>query len=279
MTGYSIFEDTLADMTWPAVEQAAQANTPLLVPVAVIEQHSRHLPLATDTYAAYLLCTLIKRGLAEAGIASVIAPPYYFGVNSTTGTFPGSLTVRAETMAKVLTETLENCARWGFRRQFIVNHHGDPVHSSAVLRTIRALRAEGIEATLVLAGQALGWVDATRVRGDDAVLLVPDSEVTAAARTHLTKSKLDVHAAERETSLIMRFFPGTLAPGVDIRGLEPVPETMEQFRDAETVGGWRALSPDGHIGDPAVATPENGRLYELEATDAVAAIAEALRDG
>jgi creatinine amidohydrolase len=277
VTGYSIFADTLADMTWPAVEQAAQANTPLLVPVAVIEQHSWHLPLATDTYAAHLLCSLIKRGLAQAGIASVIAPPYYLGVNSTTGTFPGSFTVRAETMAAVLTETLENCARWGFRRQFVVNHHGDPVHNGAVMRTIRALRAGGVEATLVLGGQALDWVDVARVQGNDAVLMVPCSEKTTAARGRLTKSALDVHAGERETSLVMRFFPETLAPDVDIRGLAPVPETLEQFQDAQSAGGWRALSPQGHMGDPAAATPENGELYELEAADAAVAIAEFLR--
>ena len=54
------------------------------MPVAVIEQHSHHLPLATDTYGAYLLCSLIQKDLAERGIQVLIAPPYYFGVNATT---------------------------------------------------------------------------------------------------------------------------------------------------------------------------------------------------
>ncbi len=92
MSGYSIFAGTLADMTWPEVEAAGSQNTPLLVPVAVIEQHSRHLPLATDTYGAYLLCSLIQEHLADRGVQVLIAPPYYFGVNATTSMFPGSLT-------------------------------------------------------------------------------------------------------------------------------------------------------------------------------------------
>jgi creatinine amidohydrolase/Fe(II)-dependent formamide hydrolase-like protein len=106
---------------------------------------------------------------------------------------------------------------------------------------------------------------------------VQDSEATRAARVRLTRSALDVHAGERETSLIMRFYPDTLARGVDIRTIEPVPDTMREFLWAETSGGWRALSPQGHIGDPAKATSENGELYLWEAADMAAAIEHFLR--
>ncbi|OFW57952.1 MAG: hypothetical protein A2133_07645 [Actinobacteria bacterium RBG_16_64_13] len=285
MKGYSIFAGTLADMTWPQVEEAAEANTPLLVPVAVIEQHGHHLPLATDTYGAHLLCTLIKGELANFGIASVVAPPYYFGVNASTSMFPGSLTVRPETMVTVLTEILENCAQWGFRRQFIVNHHGDPQHNRALVQIIHSLRARGVEATYVLGGLIAGFVDLddpapfgeSAPLSDEELIRVQDSETTGAARARLTRSSLDVHAGERETSLIMRFFPETLAQGVDVRSIEPVPDDMRAFLRAETSGGWRELSPQGHIGDPARAAAENGELYQLEAVDMAAAIAEFLR--
>ncbi len=281
MKGYSVFSDTLADLTWPEVEKAARENTPLLVPVAVIEQHGPHLPLATDTYGAYLFCKLIKKELAQSDMPTVIAPPYYFGVNSTTGMFPGSFTVKADTMVRVLTETLENCAAWGFRRQFIVNHHGDPEHNGAVARTVQALRAKGVEATWVLGGQALDWMDPSDPKSSldsmsmshDAILRVPDSEATRLARARLTRSALDVHAGERETSLIMRFFPDTLAQDVDIQSIEPIPETMEAFKQAESGRGWRELSPQGHMGHPAIATIENAELYPLEAADMAAAIA------
>ena len=83
-SGYSVFAGTLADMTWPEVEEAGARDTPILVPVAVIEQHSLHLPLATDTYGAHLLCSLIQKELAARDIPVLIAPPYYFGVNATT---------------------------------------------------------------------------------------------------------------------------------------------------------------------------------------------------
>jgi creatinine amidohydrolase len=284
--GYSIFAGTLADMTWPEVEAAGARNAPLLVPVAVIEQHSRHLPLATDTYGAYLLCSLIRDGLAERGLEVLIAPPCYYGVNATTAVFPGSLNISPETMKAVLTESLENYARWGFRRQFIVNHHGDPQHNRAIVESIQALRAQGVETTYFLGGMIQGFVDAAYqgtfrqplpLTGDE-VLRSPESETTREATSRLTRSAgLDVHAGERETSLIMRWFPKTLAEGFDIRELRPVPDTARQFQEAEATGRWRELSPWGHIGDPAVATPENGELYALEAADMATALAEFLR--
>jgi creatinine amidohydrolase len=286
MTGYSIFAGTLADMTWPEVEAAGARNTPLLVPVAVMEQHSHHLPLATDTYGAYLLCSLIQEDLAAQGVRVLIAPPYYFGVNATTAMFPGSLNIKPATMRIMLTEILENYARWGLRRQFIVNHHGDPQHNRAIVETIQALRDQGVEATYFLGGMIQGFVDAAYegtfhqplpLTGD-AVLRSPESEQTRAATAQLTRSAgLDIHAGERETSLIMRWFPETMAKEADVTGLVPVPDTLREFQEAEAAGRWRDLSPAGHIGDPAKASPENGELYALEAADMAAALAAFLR--
>lgn len=282
MNGYSIFADTLADMAWPAVEAAGKRNLPLLMPVAVIEQHSLHLPLATDTYGAVLLCRLIKARLAELGHDSVVAPPYYWGINASTCMFPGSFTVRPETMTAALVDILAGCASWGFTRQFVINHHGDTDHNRALAEAVGELRDRHIETTYVLGGLIAGFVPSTsgalfgerRPLSGDELLRVADSETTKAARGRLTRSPgLDVHAGERETSLIMRFFPETMAGDVDHRALQPAPETLRQFVKAERSGGWRELSPDGHIGDPARATVDNGELYEYEATDMAAAIA------
>ena len=286
-TGYSIFAHTIADMTWPAVEKAGSEHLPMLIPIAVIEQHSHHLPLGTDTYGAHLLCVLVKDELAKMGMESVIAPPYYFGLNVTTGMFPGSLTVKSETMVTVLVELLENYARWGFERLLILNHHGDPQHNRAIVQAIQTLRARGIGATYVVGGLVGEFIDAgyeaafqepLPLQGDE-ILRVPDSEATIAARQRLTKTRLpfDVHAGERETSLILRWFPDLLNPAVSLAEIEPIPESLREFQEAEPAGKWRELSPWGHIGDPAVATAENGDLYAFEAADIARAIARFVR--
>jgi creatinine amidohydrolase len=287
MDGYSIFSDTIADMTWPAVEEAASRHLPILVPVAVIEQHGHHLPLATDTYGAHLLCSLVKSELATMGLDCVIAPPYYFGLNVTTGMFPGSLSVRPETMVAVLSEILQNYARWGFDRQLIINHHGDPQHNQAIVQAIKTLRAQDIRATYVVGGIIQEFIDAgyeaafhepLPLQGDEIVRAV-DSAATLAARERLTRSSVpfDVHAGERETSLIMRWYPDLLNADVALADIQPVPESHRQFQRAESEGRWRELSPWGHIGDPAAASIENGDLYALEAADIARAVAELLR--
>lgn len=53
MKGYSIFADTMADMTYQEVEQYAIEEAVILFPIAVIEEHGPHLPLGTDTYITY----------------------------------------------------------------------------------------------------------------------------------------------------------------------------------------------------------------------------------
>ena len=280
--GYSVFVDTIADMTWPAVEAAGRENQPLLLPVAVIEQHGHHLPLATDVYGAHLLCSLVKRELRSRGIQCQIAPPYYFGLNTTTSMFPGSLTVEPDTMVTILTEILENYARWGFRRQFIFNHHGDGQHNRAIVRVIEGLRDRDFTVTYVLGGQIQG-LRGRRLPGHLQGALPSDREGGAAsarfrshraARARLTRSTgLDVHAGERETSLIMRWFPETLPSDVDRTAIRAVPDTLREFEEAEPAGRWRELSPAGHIGDPAAASVENGDLYAYEAADIAEAMA------
>ena len=59
--GYSIFDETMVDLAWPEVEQAAGDNTPVLLPSGVIEEHGPHLGLAVDIYCACLLCKLTKK--------------------------------------------------------------------------------------------------------------------------------------------------------------------------------------------------------------------------
>jgi creatinine amidohydrolase len=282
--GYSVFRETLADMTWPAVEEAARRNTPLLVPVAVIEQHGPHLPLATDTYGAHLLCRLVKAELEKEGVTAVIAPPYYWGINESTAAFPGSFNASADSMVRMLTEILENCATWGFRRQFIINHHGDSDHNRALARVVRDLRASGVEATYVIGGLLAGFLNLDRPGPDGEppllsgaeVLRVPESATTKAAAARLNRAAFDVHAGERETSLAMRFFPDTLDDKVDLAKLERVPDDPRDFVQAERSGAWRELSPAGYIGEPAVATRENGELYLYEAADMAGAIARFL---
>lgn len=52
-----------ADLTWPEIQQLAP-DTPVVFPVAAIEQHGHHLPVATDSM---LLGEVIRRLTISSG--------------------------------------------------------------------------------------------------------------------------------------------------------------------------------------------------------------------
>ena len=134
---YSIFHDTMADMTYQEIEKAAEQKLPVIFPIAVIEEHGPHLCLGTDTYLTYSLSRYVKKGLSDLGIESLIAPPFYWGINVATGGFAGSFTVKPETMISVLCDILECLKEWGFENIFLLNFHGDLKHNVTILESVR----------------------------------------------------------------------------------------------------------------------------------------------
>jgi creatinine amidohydrolase len=280
LVGYSIFADTIADMTWVEVEAAAKKGAIMLVPIGVIEQHGPHLPLATDTYGAYLVSVLAKAELEQRGIDTV-----NFGMSLATSMFPGTMHINREPMIAVLTEALVSYRQSGFPQQFIISHHGDPQHNDAIMQAILNAREQGVDAVYVLAGFGIDVIQTvySRVFGrpmplpPSALIIAEPSDDTKVAEKRLAKSKMIVHAGERETSMIMRWFPDTLKDKEQIATYPPVTPAFEEFSQSAMRGEWRKLSPSGYIGEPHVSSKDNGELYAYEARDGAAAIAKFLK--
>lgn len=136
----SIFKDTMVEMTWLEVKKAAENGDIVLFPIAVVEEHGPHMDLSPDIYQTYLGCKFIKQELEKKGINSIIAPPYYWGINVATGEFPGSFTVKNETFKAVLVDTIGCLKSWGFTKIFCANLHGDPMHNQVLESSIREIR-------------------------------------------------------------------------------------------------------------------------------------------
>jgi len=147
---YSIFSDTMVDMAYTQIEDAAKKNIPILFPIAVIEEHGPHMCLGTDTYLTYDFCKKLKNELANYNIDSLIAPPFYWGVNSITNGFPGPFVVKPETMITILLELLENLKAWGFDNIFLFNFHSDYKHIQTIYEVARkAYNEQNIDAYFV----------------------------------------------------------------------------------------------------------------------------------
>lgn len=103
---YSIFHETMADMTYRQIEQAAEDDVLVLFPIAVIEEHGPHLCLGTDIYLSYSICKNIKHELEKKNISSIIVPPFYWGINHLTSGFTGSFNTKESTMKNALLDII-----------------------------------------------------------------------------------------------------------------------------------------------------------------------------
>ncbi|MBN1139691.1 MAG: creatininase family protein [Anaerolineae bacterium] len=243
--GYSIFQDTMADMTWIEVEKAIQQGAIVLLPTGVIEEHGPHLGLATDTYSSWLCSQLTRRHLQAQGIPTLIAPPCYWGVNRATEAFPGSFAVRRETFQALLLDIFASLSAWGVRYVFIINAHADPEHERVLLDAVQEARVTlGLEAYAIVEDFKLELAGLT---GQEATLVVTGTPPADGPELE----SVDIHAGTIETAMMMAYFPAQVNAGA-AKELAP---TQLSFEDVLTwqQGGSAArhMTPLGYFGAPA----------------------------
>lgn len=112
------------------------ARTVVLIPGGILEQHGPYLPSGTDTF----MSEHVSRKLAEA-IASetdrdvLLLPLMYLGTDGANmigerHVFPGTLTVRPETLRQVYMDLGDALGEAGFRTVFLMHIHGAPRHNA-----------------------------------------------------------------------------------------------------------------------------------------------------
>ncbi|MFC1477314.1 creatininase family protein [candidate division KSB1 bacterium] len=239
---YSIFEETMVDMPWPEIEKAAQEGAVVLFVSAVIEEHGPHMSSGIDTYLGYLTCKLVRRELESRGVKTVIAPPFYWGINRSTHVFPGTFTVRTETMKALLHDIFASLKSWGFNDIFTFISHGDGSHVLTTLECMQNARRDlGLNTCCLVSDRD---VPRYRLSGGESHVLVhkfPPIDLPP-------MQYLDVHAGLIETGLVAAYFPGLVDTNL-ARKLEPSRVKLEDA--AAWLQDTRRVTPLGYAGDPA----------------------------
>ncbi len=109
----------LQELSWKDVQGYLKTNDMVIIPIGSTEQHGPHLPLGTD---AYIAVDVAKRISERTGV--LVAPVVLAGYSLYHKGFPGTLSLKPDTMERVLYETAEILIGYGFRRIMFLNAHG-----------------------------------------------------------------------------------------------------------------------------------------------------------
>src|SRR5262245_25625289 len=110
----------LSDLAWPAVA-ALSKDTPVVIPVAALEQHGHHLPVFTDSI---LVGEVVRRAEADLRDRVLMAPVMWLGNSEHHMDFAGTMSAAPRTYIDLVGDMVENIIAHGFRRIVIINGHG-----------------------------------------------------------------------------------------------------------------------------------------------------------
>jgi creatinine amidohydrolase len=227
----------LPDLTWPRVDSLSR-DTPVVIPVAALEQHGHHMPLFTDSL---LLGEVVRRVAPAFENRVLFAPLLWLGNSDHHIDFPGTLSAPPRTYLDLLNGLAENFLQYGFRRILFLNGHGgNDIPGRQAVFELRQRHRQRHDLLLLFATY---WS------------LGPSP---SAADSRFAQNEMG-HACEWETSMMLRLAPQLVG---DYTGAAPVPFGTPFLPAAR---GWttKDRSVPGHIGQPHLATAEKGEfLFE-----------------
>jgi creatinine amidohydrolase len=248
----TVADHRLASLRAPEIAERLSGRSIVVQPLGAIEQHGPHLPFETDL--------VIADEVSSAAVAEVghdldvwLLPPLAFTKSNEHAWSPGTVWLSATTLLSVLDDIGRSVAMLPARKLVFFNGHGG---NSALLNVAcRELRLRhGLTTFLTHPG-------------------VPPDQGGASTAGELG---MGIHGGTDETSLMLHLRPDLVRMDLATRN---VPEVLGDNRYVRFGGsvsfGWLSndFGPDGHIGDPTVASAQRGKeLFE----GAVRAFAEAL---
>lgn len=218
-------------------------KTIAVLPVAAIEQHGPHLPLATD---AMINAGIVRTALAQipTDLCTLFLPSFDFGASAEHSDFAGTLSIEPELLLNAWLNVADDVARIGIRKLVILNSHG------------------GQKSLVDLAAMNL------RVAHD--MLVVRCNYFSFGAPAELFSNDewaAGLHGGEIETSLMLHLHP-ELVKGDRLENFESLAATMAKENQwlgpEKPIGfGWKAqdLNPAGVSGNAAKADAKRGAAY------------------
>ncbi|CAN5684057.1 creatininase family protein [soil metagenome] len=232
---------TLTEMSSHDVAAALQQTNVILLPFGATEAHGAHLPLGTDTMEAREICRRSAMRLAEQNCPVVIGPVIPFGTSNFHLDYPGTVSVKPETLIALIRDICMSLYKSGFRNFVFIHGHDGSLPSMMV--GAQNLVEETPEAQAII----LNW-------------LTPLSKVYG---TIQQSKKSEGHGGEGETARLLVTHPELVHPERS-EAFHVEPDEMRRLQGPEHIktGGAIFYStrkyPNYYIGTPQLAKVETG---------------------
>jgi creatinine amidohydrolase len=106
------------DLNWMNVEEYLERDDRVVLITGACEQHG-YLSLASDIR---IPMEVAREACRREGV--LITPPLTYGISPYFAAYPGTLSLKVETFARVVRELIEGLLAQGFRRVLVSNGHG-----------------------------------------------------------------------------------------------------------------------------------------------------------
>lgn len=236
----------LQELTWEDVADYLEKDNIILVPVGSTEQHGPAGPLGVDSYAAIALA---EDAAKEAGVLAT--PPLWFGDSPHHLDFPGTISLKPETLTAITKDIIRSLARNGFKKFVIINGHKG-TNLAALKTACRTIHQDELQ---------------------DVLLSLVDPMYLAKGIAHIKDSE-EHHAGELEISHVWYKHPHLIKPDKltsEPIALEPI---FSPYVHKDLLGGggdsieifWnsreqKSFTPSGSFSDSSKASPDKGRKY------------------
>lgn len=227
----------LTHLTWGEIAALRNQIKVVAIPIGSIEQHGPNTSLDTDL----VICEDLTLRLAQRFHPQVlVAPTIPFGMSAYHMGFPGTITLRTQTLLHVLEDNLESLIHHGFTRFLLTNWHSgnEPIMTIAMQTLPTRLPLD------FLAG--LSFYD------------LEDQEL----EQEIIQSETSGHADELETAELMALRPDRvkhshLAPGAVTTDHIGMRKRLRRHAIRRSFD-FSDMTKNGAVGNATLATPHDG---------------------
>jgi creatinine amidohydrolase len=231
------------------VKEAANDDSVVILPVGSVEEHGDHLPLCTDSLQPEYVASEVSKKTG-----CLILPPLRYGVCTSARNFPGTISIKFDSLYRIIRDILAELTRNGFYKVIVLSGHAGQSHMVAL-----RLAAQNV----ILRNEN------TKPKKKIRVMVLSDYDFAYELKGKYSISEKDGHAGTIETSRIMAIEPALLKG----KGKESHPD-MPRF---EIVAHPEKYFPEGVIGDPTAASSERGRMINEYVIKKVAELVQELK--